>query len=73
MISVKNITYKIGKKILLDDVSADFEVGKLNLIIGPNGAGKSTLIKIICNAYVPQNSGFNNFMNTMSNNTYCTK
>lgn len=49
MLTAKNITYKIDNKILLDDVSVDFEVGKLNLIIGPNGAGKSTFIKVICN------------------------
>jgi iron complex transport system ATP-binding protein len=47
MLSAKHITYKAGNNILLDDVSVDFEAGKLNLIIGPNGAGKSTLIKII--------------------------
>lgn len=49
MLSVNNISYKIGKKVLLDNVSIDFEAGKLHLIIGPNGAGKSTLIKVICN------------------------
>jgi iron complex transport system ATP-binding protein len=49
MLKATNITYKIGNKILLDNVSVDFETGKLNLIIGPNGAGKSTLIKVICN------------------------
>lgn len=48
MLEVKNISYAIGDKILLDDVSVSFDAGKLNLIIGPNGAGKSTLIKIIC-------------------------
>lgn len=53
MLSVKNITYKIGGRTLLEDVTADFESGKLNLIIGPNGAGKSTLIKIICRQLHP--------------------
>ncbi len=48
MLEVNNISYSIGDKILLDDVSDSFDAGKLNLIIGPNGAGKSTLIKIIC-------------------------
>ena len=47
MLTAKNITCKIGSKILLDDVSLTFEAGKLNLIIGPNGAGKSTFIKVI--------------------------
>lgn len=53
MIGLKNITYHIGKKTLLDNVSIDFEAGKLNLIIGPNGAGKSTLIKIISHQTKP--------------------
>ncbi|HET7819109.1 MAG TPA: heme ABC transporter ATP-binding protein [Bacteroidia bacterium] len=54
MIIAKNITYQIGNKKLLDDVSVNFQPGKLNLIIGPNGAGKSTLVKILCNQIVPQ-------------------
>jgi iron complex transport system ATP-binding protein len=54
MLSATNITYKIGSKILLDDVSVIFEPGKLNLIIGPNGAGKSTLIKVLCNQVQPE-------------------
>lgn len=49
MLKVENITYKVGNKTLLKNVSVIFEPGKLNLIIGPNGAGKSTLIKAICN------------------------
>lgn len=53
MLKVENISYKIGQKILLDDVSATFFTGNLNLIIGPNGAGKSTFIKIICNQLQP--------------------
>ncbi len=47
MIEVKNLTVAVGAKLLLDNVSARFESGKMNLIIGPNGAGKSTLIKVI--------------------------
>ncbi len=53
MLSLQNITYKIGNKVLLDDVSATFEAGKLNLIIGPNGAGKSTLVKVLCKQLQP--------------------
>ena len=48
MLSAKNITYSVAGKILLQDVSVDFEPGKFNLIIGPNGAGKSTLVKVLC-------------------------
>ncbi len=54
MIQAKNITYKIGSKTILDDISVNFAPGKINLILGPNGAGKSTLVKVICNQLKPQ-------------------
>lgn len=54
MIEAKNITYKIGNKTILNDVSVTFMPGELNLILGPNGAGKSTLVKAICNQIKPQ-------------------
>lgn len=53
MLRAKNITYRVGNKTLLEDVSVDFEPGKINLIIGPNGAGKSTLIKILSGQQLP--------------------
>ncbi|WP_375605325.1 ABC transporter ATP-binding protein [Flavobacterium davisii] len=53
MIRIQNISYKIENKIILDDISATFESGKINLIIGPNGAGKSTLIKIMSGQIKP--------------------
>jgi iron complex transport system ATP-binding protein len=49
MLEVKNITYKIGEKTILEGISACFNPGQLNMVIGPNGSGKSTLLKIICN------------------------
>ncbi|AFL80269.1 ABC-type cobalamin/Fe3+-siderophore transport system, ATPase component [Aequorivita sublithincola DSM 14238] len=54
MIQANNITFKIGKKTILKDISINFEPGKINLILGPNGAGKSTLVKVICNQLKPQ-------------------
>ncbi len=54
MLSVRNISYAIGAKQLLRDVSVTFAPGKLNLVIGPNGAGKSTLIKAIAGQIKPQ-------------------
>jgi iron complex transport system ATP-binding protein len=54
MLTIKNISYSIGSKMLLENISESFEPGKLNLIIGPNGAGKSTLIKIISGQIVSQ-------------------
>jgi iron complex transport system ATP-binding protein len=54
MLAVENITYRIGSKTLLQNVSCRFEAGRLNLILGPNGAGKSTLIKAICGQLHPE-------------------
>lgn len=47
MLKFEQISYKAGKHVILDQISAAFEVGKINMIIGPNGSGKSTLLKIL--------------------------
>ena len=53
MIETQHLSYKIGTKLILEDISVKFLSGKLNLIIGPNGAGKSTLVKLICQQLKP--------------------
>lgn len=55
MLQASNVTFRIGKKDLITDVSVSFAPGKLHLIIGPNGAGKSTLIKVLARLLRPQN------------------
>lgn len=47
MIEVKNVSKSFGDNQVLDDISADFEVGKVNIIIGTSGSGKSVLAKCI--------------------------
>jgi phospholipid/cholesterol/gamma-HCH transport system ATP-binding protein len=47
MIEVKNIIKSFGPNKVLDDVSASFKQGEMNLIIGASGSGKSVLIKCI--------------------------
>ncbi|MBS1774678.1 MAG: ATP-binding cassette domain-containing protein [Bacteroidetes bacterium] len=54
MLRAENISFQIGKRILLHDISVDFSSGKINLILGANGAGKSTLIKILSGMIPPQ-------------------
>jgi iron complex transport system ATP-binding protein len=54
MLKAENITYDIGRKTLLSNVSVEFSPGKLNLIIGPNGAGKSTLVKVLSRQIIPR-------------------
>jgi iron complex transport system ATP-binding protein len=46
-VELKNISYKIKEKYLIDDISLKIEKNGITLIIGPNGAGKSTLLKLI--------------------------
>jgi len=47
MIEIKNISYQINSKIILNHVSCNIEDNMLTAIIGPNGSGKSTLLKCI--------------------------
>ena len=54
MLETKNITFRVGHRALISEVSASFATGKLHLIIGPNGAGKSTLIKVLARLLRPQ-------------------
>ena len=52
-IEVKNLSYKIGGKVLLKEVDFTLPKGKMLAIIGPNGAGKSTLLKLLCKELSP--------------------
>ena len=54
MVTAQNITFRVGNKPLLADISVSFAPGKLHLIVGPNGAGKSTLIKVLARLLRPQ-------------------
>src|SRR5262249_12170604 len=54
MLNATNVTYSVGQKRLIEDISVSFVPGKLHLIIGPNGAGKSTLIKVLARLLRPQ-------------------
>ena len=53
MLSTKNISYSIGKKEILKNISIDFLPGEFNMILGPNGSGKSTFLKIFSGELKP--------------------
>ena len=50
MIAANNVTYRVGKKALFEDVNIKFTEGNCYGIIGANGAGKSTFLKILSGA-----------------------
>lgn len=45
--------YGAAKILVLSDVSADFESGKMYAITGPSGAGKSTLLSLLAGLDAP--------------------
>lgn len=47
MITLNEISKKIGTRVLFDNVCASFNSGNRYGLTGPNGAGKSTLLKIM--------------------------
>ena len=47
IISVKSVVKKFRETTALDDVSVEFEAGKIHGVIGRNGSGKSVLFKCI--------------------------
>ena len=55
MISTSNVTLRIGKKALFEDVNIKFTEGNCYGLIGANGAGKSTFLKILSGQLEPTN------------------
>lgn len=47
MIEIKNVSKKLGKRLILDDVSLQIEEGSFVVLIGPSGCGKTTTLKLI--------------------------
>ena len=47
MLSVNNVTLRLGKRALFEDVNIKFTPGNCYGLIGANGAGKSTFLKIL--------------------------
>jgi len=53
-LEVKNLSFSLGKKAILQDISLSVKRGEFVGIIGPNGSGKSTLLKTIYRVLQPQ-------------------
>jgi len=53
MITIKNLTFKYGNEIILDNINLEIKKGDYIALIGPNGGGKTTLIKLILGLLKP--------------------
>lgn len=55
-IELKEVTKKYKDNVVLNNITAKFEKGKIHGIIGRNGSGKTVLFKCIC-GFVPLSKG----------------
>lgn len=46
-ISVQNLSFAYGERVVLHNIQVDIEADKLTLIMGRNGSGKSTFLRIL--------------------------
>ena len=53
MITINNIKFSYGKKIVFEDISFNMEFGKIYGLLGENGVGKTTLLRIIAGLLFP--------------------
>ena len=47
MISIKDLTVRIGEKVILDHIDLNIPKNSWTCLVGPNGAGKTTLLKAL--------------------------
>lgn len=53
ILSVEHLTKKIGKRVIVDDVSFEVGRGEIFGFLGPNGAGKTTTIRMLVGLIKP--------------------
>ena len=53
MIRAEHIVKSFDGRVVLDDISVEFETGKTNLIIGRSGSGKTVLLKTLVGLHEP--------------------
>jgi iron complex transport system ATP-binding protein len=57
ILDIRQVSYKIDKKLILDRICWQLRKGERWVILGPNGAGKTTLLRIACGYVWPNNGG----------------
>ena len=56
ILDIRDVSYRVGGKLILDRVSWQLRKGEHWTVLGPNGAGKTSLLKIAC-GYIWANAG----------------
>ncbi len=59
MIQIQDLSYNIGGRTLMTDVSWTIRPGKRSALVGPNGAGKTTLLRLITGELQPDKGKIN--------------
>ena len=59
VLKLENIKFSYGKTVVLNDVSFEFEKGKMYCIMGKSGAGKTTLLSVLSGLAAPTSGSIN--------------
>lgn len=52
-IRLRNVTVRLGGRVILEDMSLDIPAGKVTAVMGPSGAGKTTVMRLITGQLKP--------------------
>jgi len=50
-VELRNIAFRFGNRMVIDDVSLHIRPGEMIGVVGPTGSGKSTLLNLVCRFY----------------------
>jgi branched-chain amino acid transport system ATP-binding protein len=53
LFEARHLSKRFGDRVVLEDISLEFEAGQLSGIMGPNGAGKSTCFNVLTGHFPP--------------------
>jgi iron complex transport system ATP-binding protein len=53
ILEARQVSFAVGRRLLVDEVDLSLSAGSFTAVIGPNGAGKSTLLKLLCGELAP--------------------
>ena len=53
-IRAENLSWSIGRTLIVDDVSLAIEPGQVMGLLGPNGSGKSSLLRLLAGLRRPE-------------------